>query len=330
MATPAPPTLLGNKGEIQKEIISSPHLHFRSYTSDLLPATLTTQFVWQQQQGVPTTVIGPSQNIRASTRQPVIMSPGLYGGGLISGLNSPTNDMPSLVSIGQSLPLLPWKLIQQIKVGEYIDFSDLPPAKGRQLTPTNYNSQLVLVQLEEVERQRKLIRDFLTWPQCFAIYTTVLGADQPHQLPEFMAYQIKTAKCAKKYKWPSWIIYDINFRKVAAGRLGLSWASVESSIYTQCFTCMAKDPSDVWCRNCQSLDHGTATCPIMPQSKIPRRDRLISEPKREAGGKQRRTQYAETTTPRVVPTLTAPGVTCAGTVTKNTRYQNARIPRRQK
>ena len=257
-------------------------------TADLLPVTPTTQLVLQQQQGVSTTAISPSQNISASTGQPGIMSPVLFGGGLISALNSPTNDTPSLVSIGQSLPLLPRKLIQQIKAGEYIDFSDLPPAKGRQLTPTNYNSQLVLVQLQEVERQRKLIPDFLTWSQCFAIYTAVLGADQPHRLPELMAYQIEIARCAKKYKWPSWIIYDINFRQAAAGRSGLSWATVESSIYTQCFTCMAKDPSDVWCRNCQSLDHGTATCPIMPQSKIPRRERLIPEPKREAGGEAKK------------------------------------------
>ena len=48
-------------------------------------------------------------------------------------------------------------------MSKYIDFSDLPPAKGRQLTPNNYNSQSVLVQLQEVERQRKLTPDFLTW-----------------------------------------------------------------------------------------------------------------------------------------------------------------------
>lgn len=74
--------------------------------------------------------------------------------------------LSSLVSIGQLLSLLPQKLIQQIKAGKFVDFLDLPLTKGRQLAPTNYNSQLVLVQLQDMEQQSRLILDFLTWSQC--------------------------------------------------------------------------------------------------------------------------------------------------------------------
>ena len=219
--------------------------------------------------GIPLTQTGTTDSMR-----PLITLPTL-GGGFppLSTTMSTSEFQPSLVSIGQSLPLLPRKLIQQIKAGEYVDFSELPPAKGRQLAPPNYMSQLVLVQLHEVERQRKLIPDFLTWSQCFAIYTAVLGRDQPHRIPELMAYQLEIAKCAKKYKWPSWVIYDLNFRQEAASKPGMSWATVEPSIYTQCFNSMVKDPSDVWCRTCQALDHATAFCPLMPQQKVPRREK---------------------------------------------------------
>ena len=65
--------------------------------------------------------------------------------------------------------------------------------------PSNYHSLLVLVQLQ-VERQRRLIPDFMTWVQCFANYTAVIGVDQPSHLLELMAYQHNIAKFAKKYK----------------------------------------------------------------------------------------------------------------------------------
>ena len=70
------------------------------------------------------------------------MAPVLYDKGLASSQStgSVMDTLPSLVSIGCSLPLLPRKLIQQIKAGEFIDFAELPPAKGRQITPANYNT----------------------------------------------------------------------------------------------------------------------------------------------------------------------------------------------
>ena len=229
------------------------------WESPALPPTLP--------QGIPTTILSSSQNVTTSNTQSTITSPALYGNGILLAFNSFISDPhPSLVSIGQSLPLILCELIQQIRMGKFVDFSDFLPAKCRQLAPTSYSSQLLLVQLQDVhgEQQRRLIPDFPTWSQCFAIYTAVLGADQPHCLPELMAYQIEIAKCAKKYKWPSWIIYDLNFRQEAASNPRLSWATVEPSIYTQCFTGMAKDPSDLWCKSCQSLDHTTAFCPLTP------------------------------------------------------------------
>jgi len=189
-----------------------------------------------------------------------------------------TEAISSLVSIGAGLPLLSKKLVRQIKAGEFVNFSDLPPAKARPpaVLDTSQMSILGLLQLHEVESQKKLIPDFLTWAQCFAVYTAVLGTDQPQRLPELMAYQFELAKYARKYRWPSWVVYDINYRQEAAARPSLSWAEAaghrEAKFFSQCFTGMAKDPNEAWCRTCQSLDHSTSNCPMSPQQKIPRRE----------------------------------------------------------
>ena len=74
--------------------------------------------------------------------------------------------------------------------------------------------------------------------------------------------------------WPSWVIYDTNFRQYLANTPGISWASIEPGIYTQCITNTPKDPNNIWCKHCQSLDHAMSLCPTMPpQQKALRKDK---------------------------------------------------------
>ena len=85
---------------------------------------------------------------------------------------------PPPVAIGAALPLIFTKLIQQFKSGEYVDFAELLPARGRPSQwHANRMSTLEILQLWEVERPQKFIPDFMTWTQCFALYTAVLGTD---------------------------------------------------------------------------------------------------------------------------------------------------------
>ena len=83
----------------------------------------------------------------------------------------------SMVLIGSSLSILPKKMVQRIIAGEFVDFKDLPPAKS--WLPAFRDNQALTLQLQEVEKQRKLILDYITWSQCFAVYAAVLGSDQP-------------------------------------------------------------------------------------------------------------------------------------------------------
>ena len=113
-------------------------------------------------------------------------------------------------------------------VALYIDFSDLPPAKGRgRQAPQVLEGQVVVVQAADLVQSRRIIPDLATWTQCYALYVTVLTQSQPERLPELMAYQSLIAKTSLKYKWPAWVVYDQYFRSEMAGKVDQSWARVD-------------------------------------------------------------------------------------------------------
>ena len=143
---------------------------------------------------------------------------------------SSTSSQPPapLVTIGIGLPGLPKKLIARVLANEYIDFSELPPAKGKgRPMPQSLEGQVIMVQATELLQARKIIPDLATWMQCFSIYAAALCAKYPARLPELMAYQTIIAKASQRYWWPSWVVYDQNFRQEAAGNPHQSWARVE-------------------------------------------------------------------------------------------------------
>ena len=137
----------------------------------------------------------------------------------------------SMVYVGPELPWLPQRLVDKILAGDYVDFNDLPPARGickpgRQFT---IEDEMALSQSQQGPRRRP-IANFCTWAQCFMLYTTVLVSHYPSKAADLAAYMFRTACHAKRFKWPSWVVYDQNFRQEMAGRPQESWAKVDSSI----------------------------------------------------------------------------------------------------
>ena len=58
----------------------------------------------------------------------------------------------------------------QDQEGEYIDFNELPQARGLSKSlPPHLEGQLVIVQADDLAVSRKLIPNFETWSQCFVI-----------------------------------------------------------------------------------------------------------------------------------------------------------------
>ena len=88
-----------------------------------------------------------------------------------------------------------------------------------------------------------------------------------------------TAKASLKYKWPSWIVYDQNFRQETADKGLMNWAQVDPSIYTQCFTAMTITQED-WCKICLSIDHSSESCSLKQARKQPAVTSIATNSKR--------------------------------------------------
>ncbi len=174
---------------------------------------------------------------------------------------------PKLMSVGTGLPALPRRLVDRIRSGEYIDFTELPPAKGKGKTPAQMGEgQIVVVQAADLAATRRTIPDLATWIQCFSLYVAVLAPSQPEVIPELMAYQAMIAKASQTYRWPSWLVYDQSFRQEKAGTSGQSWARVDPTIYSLCFFGQ-NVTNENWCPACQSLDHTSQACPARAARK---------------------------------------------------------------
>ena len=198
----------------------------------------------------------------------VDLSSGVGHGAGLTGAGGSAKAKCQMVCLGAGLPPIPKRLVDKIQANEYIDFTELPPArgKGRVSAPQN-DGQIVVVQAADLLQARKVIPDMATWSQCFALYVAVLGAHQPSRLADLMGYHSLIARASKKFKWPSWVVYDQNFRQEAAGNACMQWAKADPSLYAQCFTGQETSREN-WCGRCQGLDHQSADCPY-PARKRP-------------------------------------------------------------
>ena len=122
----------------------------------------------------------------------------------------------------------------------------------------NERAQIVVVQAADLLETKKLIPDLATWVQCFSLYAAVVVSKEPERAKNLLAYMSLIAKCSMKYRWPSWAVYDLNFRQEAAETGLKDWSKVDPSTYTQCFT-GATINQENWCRRCHSIDD---SCPI--------------------------------------------------------------------
>ena len=107
----------------------------------------------------------------------------LGGGSMTPDISPLAAPQLSLVPTGPGLPALPKKLVERICRNEYVDFAELPPAKGKNRVPTHVvEGQIVVLQPGDLTPARRAIPDLATQLQCYGIYTAVLGAHQSHRL----------------------------------------------------------------------------------------------------------------------------------------------------
>ena len=69
----------------------------------------------------------------------------------------------STMATGEGLPALPRKWVERIQVGDYMDFTELPPAGGRARgLPKTLDGQILVVQAADLMETRQAIPDLAT------------------------------------------------------------------------------------------------------------------------------------------------------------------------
>ena len=143
---------------------------------------------------------------------------------------------PLVVCLGQGLPPIPKWTVDRIKAGEYIDFTKLPlarsnvPGAGR-AGDCGAGSRPPAVSLQS---------------GYFAIFVAVVAGHQPARVPDIMGYSSLIARLSRKFRWPSWVVYNQNFCHEGAGSPEQQWAKVDPSLFAQCFTGQ-EACSENWC-----------------------------------------------------------------------------------
>jgi hypothetical protein len=98
-------------------------------------------------------------------------------------------------------------MVDRIVSGQYVNFSELPPARGRaRPLPNAEDSHIMVIRADDLAGTRKLIPDLATWIQCFAVYMGVVTEHDPGRTKSLLAYLSTIAKASAKYSWPSWVV----------------------------------------------------------------------------------------------------------------------------
>ena len=106
-------------------------------------------------------------------------------------------------------------------------------------------------------RKKRQITDIATWVQVFSAYMLVLATKHPEEL---ISYQLLIVQQSQKFRYPSWLRYDIDFRTWAAQTGTRSWSQINPQCYALAFT--GQGSSSQWCPIC-FIDGGSHTidCP---------------------------------------------------------------------
>ena len=130
------------------------------------------------------------------------------------------------------------KTRDRILAGEYIDFTDLPPAKGKTcpLSLPASEGSIIMVNAFDLMQQKKLIPDIGTWVQYFTIFAGVICSQSPGCLPDLLGYLYQITRASQQYKWPAWVIFDQNFYQEVADWGSTELAHLDPTLYAQCFT----------------------------------------------------------------------------------------------
>ena len=164
------------------------------------------------------------------------------------------------------LALIPPKLVQKILKGDYVEMHELLQDSWR----LDQQSDSCC---KSARPKRGLITDIALWTECYASLVAVLVTTHPQKAPQFMGYLRTIVRASRTFEGSAWASYDAAFRRQAANRKSLDWATIDPTIYNEAFTGRAKHLAR--CRYCLADTHSAYDCPYgpgedQPPQKLPR------------------------------------------------------------
>ena len=164
-----------------------------------------------------------------------------------------------MVYVGPELPWLPQQLVDKMLAGDYVDFNELPLARGISKPGMQFTMECLVSRVHATDQSLIFVLGHSA--SCF-----IQQSWCPDKLRKRLALLPTCLEQLKWYKWPSWVVYDQNFRQEMARKPQESWAKVDSRIYSRSFLGMDCSAGG-WCEQRLSFDHETEECPLGPAPK---------------------------------------------------------------
>ena len=152
-------------------------------------------------------------------------------------------------------------LLEKIKRAEYIELSALlPPTQSsdeslaKRVKLSEDDGQLVLTAASSTPKRK--LDSLSSWLEAWSVYCCIVFAEQSSKAAELMEYQLRIVQAARKYPWTAVLDYDTRFRQKAARTPTLRWDSVDTDLYTRCFTGQGL----TFCSLCKRPGHVATAC----------------------------------------------------------------------
>ena len=165
-----------------------------------------------------------------------------------TGLSPSGTSIDTDLYIGAGLSPIPPRLVTRIEAGERIDVTELLPHHlGPDTTLT----------LPNPSKRYHDILNILEWIRCFSAYIAVISAKQSHKVQDLLGYSTLITKVHVPYAGDGWMGYDYRFRQIAATKLHVTWAQIDTTLWNLAFSDKGRS---MRYKFCFSITHTLAEC----------------------------------------------------------------------
>ena len=183
-------------------------------------------------------------------------------------LSSSKEGRDSPICAGESLPVIPAKLVKKILRGDYEDMADLLK-DNLEAEWCRYSQEWKdgQPQFGQLPCYRREVPDMLSWLNCFSLYAAVITGKYPYKARELGAYQAMMVSEQRRCRGRGWLLYDSGFRQQILSLEETDFSKLNQSLYTTTF--LAYGGRGQFCPCCLSSDHLPEDCALHPQRAVP-------------------------------------------------------------